>query len=60
MIRQLALEAVKNPMQFKLMETQNPRLHAQIMAEINKLGGGAAGLGLDLSQWGEPQKAGGR
>ena len=60
MIRQLAMEAVKNPAQLKVLESTNPQLYNQIMAEINKLGGGAAGAGLDLSQWGEPQKAGGR
>ena len=60
MIRQLAMEAVKNPAQLKVLESTNPQLYAQIMAEINKLGGGAAGAGIDLSQWGEPQKAGGR
>jgi hypothetical protein len=60
MIRQLAMEAVKNPAQLKVLESTNPQLYNQIIAEINKLGGGAAGAGLDLSQWGEPQKAGGR
>jgi hypothetical protein len=60
MIRQLAMEAVKNPAQLKVLESTNPQLYNQIMAEINKLGGGAAGAGLDLSQWGSPQQVGGR
>jgi hypothetical protein len=43
-----------------VLKAQNPKTYELVMAEINKLGGGAAGAGLDLSQWGEPQKAGGR
>ncbi len=60
LIRQLALEAVKNPASLTVLEKQNPGLYAQVMAEINKLGGGAAGAGIDLSQWGSPQQVGGR
>jgi hypothetical protein len=60
LIRQLAMEAVKNPTSLTVLKAQNPKTYELVMAEINKLGGGAAGAGLDLSQWGEPQKAGGR
>lgn len=44
LVKQLAVEAVKNPASLTVLKQTNPDLYNAVMTEVSKIGGGAAGM----------------